>query len=347
MKWEAKIITYKKEKRIAVYFEKNAELIVRIKKLTGSRWSQTLRAWHLPDTVENRERFHLVSLSHSIPSAEGIEQIKKYMQWLSSKRYSPNTIKTYSEALKSFLIFYREKSITEISNEDVIIYNNEYILKNNLSDSYQNQIVNALKLFFTTIRETKIEIDKIHRPKRSKILPNVLSKEEIKLILNAHSNIKHKTMLSLIYSCGLRRSELLNLKPADIDSKRGIVIIRQGKGKKDRIAPLSLKILEMLRDYYTICRPKTWLFEGQNLGEQYSEYSLQSVLKQALQKSGVKKQVTLHWLRHSYATHLLENGTDLRYIQELLGHTSSKTTEIYTHVSTKSIQQIKSPFDDL
>jgi integrase/recombinase XerD len=145
----------------------------------------------------------------------------------------------------------------------------------------------------------------------------------------------------------LRRSELLNLKPADIDSKRGIVIIRQGKGKKDRIVPLSLKILEMLREYYSICRPKIWLFEGQNLGEQYSEYSLQSVLKQALQKTGIKKQVTLHWLRHSYATHLLEAGTDLRYIQELLGHNSSKTTEIYTHVSTKSIQQIKSPFDDL
>lgn len=347
MKWEAKIIIHKKEKRIAVYFEKNAEFITRIKKLTGSRWSQTLGVWHLPDTVENRERFHLFPLSHSIPSDEGIEQIKKYIEWLSSKRYSPNTIKTYSEALKSFLVFYREKTITEITNEDVVIYNNEYILKNNLSSSYQNQTFNAIKLFFTTIRETKIEIDKIHRPKRSKILPNVLSKEEIKLILNAHSNIKHKTMLSLIYSCGLRRSELLNLKPADIDSKRGIVIIRQGKGKKDRIAPLSLKILEMLRDYYTICRPKIWLFEGQDLGEQYSEYSLQNVLKQALQKAGIKKQVTLHWLRHSYATHLLESGTDLRYIQELLGHTSSKTTEIYTHVSTKSIQQIKSPFDDL
>lgn len=347
MRWEAKIITYKKEKRIAVYFDKNAELIVRMKKLADSRWSQTLGVWHLPDTIENRERFHLVPLSHSLPSEEGIEQIKKYIQWLSSKRYSPNTIKTYSEALKSFLVFYREKKIVEITNEDVVIYNNEYILKNNLSSSYQNQIVNAIKLFFTTIRATKIEIDKIHRPKRSKILPNVLSKEEIKLILNAHSNIKHKTMLSLIYSCGLRRSELLNLKPADIDSKRGIVIIKQGKGKKDRIAPLSLKILEMLRDYYTICRPKTWLFEGQNLGEQYSEYSLQNVLKQALKKAGIKKQVTLHWLRHSYATHLLETGTDLRYIQELLGHTSSKTTEIYTHVSTKNIQQIKSPFDDL
>jgi integrase/recombinase XerD len=347
MKWEANIIIYKKEKRIAVYFEKNAELIVRIKRLSGSRWSQTLGVWHLPDTVENRTRFHLVPLSYSFPSEEGIEQIKKYIQWLSSKRYSPNTIKTYSEALKSFLIFYREKAITEITNEDVVIYNNEYILKNNLSSSYQNQIVNAIKLYFTTIRETKIEINKIHRPKRSKLLPNVLSKEEVKLILNAHSNIKHKTMLSLIYSCGLRRSELLNLKPADIDSKRGIVIIRQGKGKKDRIVPLSLKILEMLREYYSICRPKIWLFEGQNLGEQYSEYSLQSVLKQALQKTGIKKQVTLHWLRHSYATHLLEAGTDLRYIQELLGHNSSKTTEIYTHVSTKSIQQIKSPFDNL
>ena len=154
-------------------------------------------------------------------------------------------------------------------------------------------------------------------------------------------------MLSLMYSCGLRRSELLNLKPVDIDSKRGIVIIRQGKGKKDRIAPLSVKILEMLRTCYTIYKPKIWLFEGENVGEQYSQKSLQQVLKQALRKAKITKPVSLHWLRHSYATHLLESGTDLRYIQELLGHSSSKTTEIYTHVSTKSIQQIKSPFDDL
>ena len=202
-------------------------------------------------------------------------------------------------------------------------------------------------MFFKTVRETKIEIDKIHRPKRAKVLPNVLSKEEIKLILNAHSNIKHKTMLSLIYSCGLRRSELINLKIADIDSNRNIVIIRQAKGKKDRIAPLSPKILEMLREYYVAYKPSIWLFEGQNGNEQYSDQSLQSVLKQALVKVKITKPVSLHWLRHSYATHLLESGTDLRYIQELLGHNSSKTTEIYTHVSTKSIQQIKSPFDDL
>nr|WP_315156440.1 site-specific integrase [uncultured Flavobacterium sp.] len=347
MNWEAKIITHKKEKRIAVYFEKNAALIARIKKLDGSRWSQSLCVWHLPDTMENRERFRLVPLSHSLPSDEGIEQIKKYIQWLSSKRYSSSTIKTYSEALKSFLVFYREKPIAEITNEDVVVYNNDYILKNNLSSSYQNQIVNAIKLFFTTIRGTKIEIDKIHRPKRAKVLPNVLSKEEIKMILNAHSNIKHKTMLSLIYSCGLRRSELINLKITDIASNRNIVIIRQSKGKKDRIAPLSPKILEMLRLYYSVYKPKIWLFEGQNGNEQYSDHSLQSVLKQALVKVKITKPVSLHWLRHSYATHLLESGTDLRYIQELLGHNSSKTTEIYTHVSTKSLQQIKSPFDDL
>ena len=347
MKWEAKIITHRGGKRIAVYFEKNAEWIARIKEIDGARWSQTLGVWHLPDTEENRIRFKLMPLSHSIPSSEGIAQIEKFKQWLRSKRYSESTITTYSEALKSFLVFYRDKAIIDITNEDVIVYNNEHILKNNLSASFQNQIVNAIKLFFQTIRDTKMLVDKIHRPKRSKVLPNVLSKEEIKLILNAHSNIKHKTMLSLIYSCGLRRSELLNLKPADIDSKRGIIIIRQSKGKKDRIAPLSPKILEMLREYYLGCKPKIWLFEGQNIGQQYSEYSLQSVLKQALQKVGNTKPVTLHWLRHSYATHLLESGTDLRYIQELLGHNSSKTTEIYTHVSTKSIQQIKSPFDDL
>lgn len=347
MHWEAKVITLNKEKRIAVYFDKKADLIARIKKLEGSRWSQVLMVWHLPDTVENRIRFKINPIPYVIPSAEGIENIGKFKQWLRSRRYSESTLITYSEALKSFLVFFREKSITEITNEDVIIYNNDYILKNNLSVSYQNQIVNAIKLFFRTIHDSKIEINKIHRPKRAKVLPNVLSKEEIKLILNAHSNVKHKTMLSLIYSCGLRCGELLALQPIHIDSKRNIVLLKNSKGKKDRIAPLSPKILEMLRNYYKVYKPSIYLFEGQTKGQQYDARSLQQVLKQALQKSGITKPATLHWLRHSYATHLLESGTDLRYIQELLGHSSSKTTEIYTHVSTKSIQQIKSPFDDL
>ena len=249
--------------------------------------------------------------------------------------------------MKSFFVFFNIKAIADLTNEDVIKYNNEFIIKNKLSASYQNQITNAIKLYFRTIKYTKIEIDKIHRPKRAKVLPNVLSKEEVKAILEAHSNNKHKMMLSLIYSCGLRSGELLALKPIHIDSKRNIVLLKNAKGQKDRITPLSPKILEMLRTYFKEYRPIIYLFEGQKAGMPYDARSLQLVLKQALRKTKITKPVTLHWLRHSYATHLLESGTDLRYIQELLGHSSSKTTEIYTHVSTKSIQQIKSPFDDL
>lgn len=347
MEWNSKVITHKGEKRIAVFFGKDDVLIDRIKRINGSRWSQSRKVWHVPDTDENREIFGLALIVDFLPNPEGILSLETFRNWLRSKRYSENTIKSYIDAMKSFLVFHNSKALADLTSDDVIRYNNEYVLKNNLSASYQNQIVNAIKLFFRTVQDKSMEIEKVHRPKRSKILPNVLSKEEIKQILEAHRNLKHKTMLCLMYSCGLRRSELLNLRPFDIDSKRNIVIIRQSKGRKDRIVPLSAKILEMLRHYYKEYKPLVWLFEGRIDGRRYSEFSLQCVLKQALEKAGIEKRVTLHWLRHSYATHLLESGTDLRYIQELLGHNSSKTTEIYTHVSTKSLQQIKSPFDDL
>ncbi len=347
MDWSAKLITHRGQDRIGIIFEKNPELIRRVKLISNSRWSQQKKLWHIPDTAENRTRFKIIQIVDTLPSQEGQEQITQFKRWLSAKRYSPNTIKTYSEALRSFLVYYRSKDICDITNADVLDFNNDYILKRNLSASYQNQVTNAIKLYFRTLHNTKIEVEKIYRPKKPKLLPNVLSKEEIKMILDANSNIKHKTMLCLIYSCGLRRSELLQLKPQDIDSKRNIVIIRQSKGKKDRITPLSTKILDLLREYYKEYHPKKWLFEGQIAEQPYSEQSLQSVLKTALKKAKIDKPVTLHWLRHSYATHLLESGTDLRFIQELLGHNSSRTTEIYTHVSTKSLQQIKSPFDDL
>jgi len=165
--------------------------------------------------------------------------------------------------------------------------------------------------------------------------------------LQIRTNQKHRTMLSLIYACGLRRGELLNLKPENVDSKRHLLLILNAKGKKDRVIPISDKVITMLREYYKMYKPKIWLFEGQNAGEQHRDKSIQSVLKQALEKAKISKPVTLHWLSHSYATHLLESGTDLRYIQELLGHKSSKTTEIYTHVTEKSLQKIMSPFDDL
>lgn len=347
MKWNAKIISHKGTPRIAIFFEKDATLISRIKTFEDALWSASKRYWHLPDTEQNRLHFRLPLAHTLLPNTEGLTSIETFKRYLSSKRYSPNTINTYSEALKSFLTFCNTKAIKEITNDDVIAYNNDYILKHNLSSSYQNQIVNAIKLYFKIVKETAIEIDKVHRPKREKVLPNVLSKEEIKAILEAPKNLKHKAMLSMIYSCGLRRSELLNLIPNDIDSKRNVVIIRQSKGKKDRITPLSPKILELLRDYYKEYSPKIYLFEGQEKNTQYSARSLEEVLKKSITLAKINKPVTLHWLRHSYATHLLESGTDLRYIQELLGHNSSKTTEIYTHVSTKNIQQIKSPFDDL
>lgn len=347
MNWSARLIKHRGESRIAVIFEKTAALTHRIKQFEGSRWSYSEQLWHVPDTEANRIRFQLKTVAEFLPSEEGILASAHFVKHLKSKRYSENTIRSYSDALKSFLVFYREKTLENITNEDVIIYNNEYILKQHLSASYQNQIVNAIKLFFSIMKDKKIDPDLIHRPRREKKLPNVLSKEEVRAILESTSNLKHKAMLSLIYACGLRRSELLNLTLADVDSKRNILIIRQSKNKKDRITPLSPKILDLLRQYYALFKPKQWLFEGRIASEPYSEKSLQSVLKQAVFRSGIKKPISLHWLRHSYATHLLESGTDLRFIQELLGHSSSKTTEIYTHVSTKSLQQIKSPFDDL
>jgi integrase/recombinase XerD len=346
MNWHTKLVNHKGEDRIAVYFDYSAELTARIKALTGARWSQQMKAWHLPDTVTYRERFKIPTSSENVLATETSVQIGEFSQWLKSKRYSHNTHKTYTEALKSFLTFFSDKPIAEITNQDVVVYNNEFILKNKLSASYQNQIINAIKLYFGTLQKKRLEINELERPIREKKLPNVLSKEEIKLILSAPSNLKHKAMLSLIYSCGLRRSELLALKPTDINSKRGIILVRQAKGKKDRIVPLSPKVLELLREYYVAFKPISWLFEG-IAGGPYDERSLSNVLKQALAKTKIKKPVSLHWLRHSYATHLLESGTDLRHIQEILGHNSSRTTELYTHVSTKSIRNVKSPFDDL
>ena len=263
------------------------------------------------------------------------------------RRYSKNTIKTYCDSLQIFFKFNATENLEQLTIEHLIKFNNEHILKNNYSASYQNQVINAIKLFYRNRFNKTMEVDFIQRPRREKRLPNVLSKLEVKSILESPINLKHRAMLSLIYACGLRRSELLNLTLKDVLSDRHLLFIRQSKGKKDRMLPISDKLISMLREYYKAYKPKEWLFEGQNPGEQYSERSIQLVLNQALNKARINKPVTLHWLRHSYATHLLENGTDLRYIQELLGHSSSKTTEIYTHVSTHSIQKIKSPFDDL
>lgn len=371
-------IEHKNEWRYFLFYQYTSGLYNLLRSLPKAKYSATHKTWHLPMSEESKiilrnfttAQPHVrlkkrasepqttvllpIQATHAIVANNikilpnnHVKKLNDFKQWMLSKRYSQSSIDTYCDALKVFWFYFYEKDVNQITNDDVVLFNNDYILKNNLSSSYQNQIVNAIKLFYRTQYDKLLQPDLVHRPRREHKLPNVLSKEEIKLILQAHGNIKHKTMLSLIYSCGLRRSELLNLKIEDINSKRGLILIKQAKGKKDRIAPLSERILALLREYYNAYKPKEWLFEGQSCKGQYDANSLAAVLKQALEKSKITKPVTLHWLRHSYATHLLEAGTDLRYIQEILGHSSSRTTEIYTHVSNKSLLKIESPFDSL
>lgn len=357
---------HKNEEHIGLFFPYNERLITLVKN-RGFKFSNTYKCWYKPFSVDELKTTLLIfeqenpinefkpsentikikDKNQTLPTIELTPYLRQLKLWMQSRRYAASTIKTYQEALRTFFTFHQGKLPTQITNEEVIKFNTDYILRNNMSGSFQNQVINALKLFYKICLQNKLDIDLLVRPKREKRLPNVLSKEEVAKILGSLGNRKHQVMLSLIYSCGLRRSELINLKIRDIDSNRKVVLIRQSKNKKDRIVPLSDKVLIKLRDYYKVYQPSVWLFEGQVVGEKYGERSLELVLKQAVQKAGIKKPVSLHWLRHSYATHLLEGGTDLRYIQELLGHNSSKTTEIYTHVSTKSIQQIKSPIDDL
>jgi integrase/recombinase XerD len=187
----------------------------------------------------------------------------------------------------------------------------------------------------------------IDRPNKEKTLPSVLSTEEVVEILKQTDNIKHKAILMTIYSAGLRISEAINLRIKDIDSDRMQIRVEQGKGRVDRYTLLSEKTVLILRQYFKQYRPSIWLFEGVKKGEQYSTRSIQSIFQSAVQKAGITKDVSVHTLRHSFATHLLENGTDLRYIQNLLGHANSKTTEVYTHITTKGFEQIKSPLDKL
>ena len=273
------------------------------------------------------------------------EILEKYKDLLIQKRYSINTIKTYCNYFKDFVVYFEKVKLEEITTRQINSYILELIKLRNISVSQQNQRINAIKFYYEKMLGRKKEYYDLYRPNKEYKLPKVLSKNEVKKILNASDNIKHKCILMLIYSAGLRRSELLNLTISDIDSERMVINIIGAKGKKDRISLLSDNLLQLLRNYYLKYKPKKFLFEGQG-GGPYSPTSVAKILKNAASKAGIRKNVTPHMLRHSFATHLLEQGTDLRYIQELLGHKNSKTTEIYTHVSKRAIDKIKNPVDD-
>ena len=271
--------------------------------------------------------------------------LKKDKELLIQNRYSNNTQRIYCNYFKDYNSYFKDNDLDKLTTEQINNYILDLIQSKNISISQQNQRINAIKFYYEKILGRNKQYYALHRPNKEYKLPKVLSKNEVKKILDSCNNLKHYCILLLIYSAGLRRSELINLKVADINSERMIINIIGAKGKKDRISLLSDNTLRILRKYYKKYQPKEYLFEGAK-GGKYSPTSVTKILKKATLKADLQKNVTPHMLRHSFATHLLEQGTDLRYIQELLGHNSSKTTEIYTHVSKKSLSKINNPVDD-
>jgi len=268
---------------------------------------------------------------------------ESYLDKLQLKHYANNTVRTYVSCFENFINYYKDKEINDINENDVRNYLKQ-LAQNKWSNSYINQSINSIKFYYEAVLGMPNRFYSIERPRKQLKLPIVLSIEEVNSIVNSTNNIKHKCILSTLYSAGLRRSELINLKLNDIDSKRMVIKINDSKGNKDRYTLLSNNLLTDLRNYYLEYKPKTYLFEGVN-GSKYSVASVANILKYSAKNAGIRKHITPHTLRHSFATHLLENGTDLRHIQLLLGHNSTKTTEIYTHVATHSYKSIKNPFD--
>lgn len=261
-------------------------------------------------------------------------------------RYSESTRKIYHHMFREFLRFTYPKNLHQITATDIYQYQHHIVVEKKCSSSYQNQSINAIKFYLEQVLGQDKQHYALERPKKETKLPEVLSTEEIGRILKSVVNLKHKTLLTTLYSGGLRMGELLSLSIADIDPDHMRIWIRGGKGAKDRITVLSPHLLSLLRLYYKEYRPKIYLFEGPG-GKPYAASSVRKVLQKAVTKAGIRKRVRPHVLRHSFATHLLEQGTNLRYIQTLLGHTSPKTTEIYTHVSSKKLEEIHSPLDRL
>ncbi len=268
---------------------------------------------------------------------------EEYLQKLELKKYSINTAKTYTAMFEAFINHYKEKEIIALGEVEIRDYLSNKISKH-VSNSQLNQIINSIKFYYEIVLGMPNRFYQIERPKKKDTLPVVLSKEEVKSIINCTTNIKHHCILSVIYSSGLRISELLNLKISDIDSSRMMIRVEDSKGGKDRYTLLSKSLLIELRLYYKQYRPKNYLIEGRD-GGQYSTASIGKILKNACRKANIRKKVITHTLRHSFATHLLEQGTDLRSIQTLLGHYSIATTEIYTHVANTTMRNIKNPLD--
>ncbi|MHA7944587.1 site-specific tyrosine recombinase/integron integrase [Formosa sp. 3Alg 14/1] len=359
------------KKYIGLKFYFNKVLNALIKELPAVLWSEEFNMHYIPNTKQNLDKifilfkgvawvnckyFFEINKSKQLDEAHNSEWINKrehapntitcpdsYIQKLRIKKYSNNTVKTYVNCFEKFLNHYNTQDIDALNEMDIRAYI-QWVMDKNYSDAYVNQAINSIKFYYEIVLGMPNRFYGIERPRKKKKLPVVLAKSEVIKLIEHTNNIKHRCIISVIYSAGLRRSELLHLKLKDIESERMLIKVCDAKGGKDRYSLLSNKVLDDLRIYYKAYTPKVYLFEGQE-SQKYSAASISKIIKNATIKAGIKKNITPHTLRHSFATHLLENGTDLRYIQLLLGHNSSKTTEIYTHVAKSSFEAIKNPMD--
>lgn len=371
-----KKLFHRENQCLGLFFDKDWNIINEVKKIPEIKFSYTNKCWYVPEresaitsileTLQGKISVDLGELKSSVEAvqvhkekiqeinpvkqreltADQIQALRMVEQKLKLRGYSENTQRTYLQQFKEFLLFFKKVhpvDLTDIEIRNYILYLIEH---KKVSKSTQNQAINAIKFFYEKVMLQDRKVYYLERPMKDKKLPEVLSQEEVVKVFEALDNIKHKTMLMLIYSAGLRRSEMLNLRVGDVDYHRNIVFIRGGKGHKDRQSVLSQNLVPLLQHYLNEFTPGFWLFEGR-MGERYSASSLQQIFKQAARKAGVKKAVRLHMLRHSFATHLLESGTSTRYIQVLLGHESPKTTEVYAHVSRFALDKIQSPLDQI
>ncbi len=269
-----------------------------------------------------------------------------FMKILHVKNYSPATEKTYLNHLNLFLDYVKTNKVPSVDSKFLLDYFNYIKESKKFSYSSMKQALASVRFLFFDVLKKEIDFDFFVKMKKPNNLPNVLTKEEVRNIINSIENLKHRTIISTIYSCGLRISEVVNLKIRDIDSSAMTIKIVNAKGKNDRFVMLSEKLLKLLREYFAHYKPKDYLFEGQT-GGKYSVRSIQTIFTKAVRKVNIRKKVTVHTLRHSFASHLLDNGINIRYIQELLGHKHLSTTQIYTQINPHSVKKIKSPFDSL
>lgn len=350
---------HKKEEQLLLRFSFNQKLITLVKSTDGTYWSKTLNVWYLKNTPKNLNT--IITLFKGITNVD-VSKIKKqakfernlttkqktllnnFYLFLRGKRYSKSTIETYTFFIADFISFHTSKKITELTNRDVELFIETVFIERNYAISTQRQFISAVKVFITFCPNCKINSIELIRPKKSKKLPNVLSQEEVLTIIRVTQNLKHRAIIALIYSCGLRISELINLELSDFQTDRKQLFIRDSKGRKDRYVSLADNFMPLLSNYYNSYLPKKYFVEGKE-SKKYSAESVRQFLKKSARKAQIKKVVTPHTLRHSYATHLLENGVDIRYIQSLLGHSRPETTMIYTHVKRKDLMEIQNPLD--